>query len=574
MKNQDSSGKGSRKSLRILPGIIIVILQWLLWFVLPLVIPDQTATAAGVFGGLVGGLLLAIWWAFFSRTTVKERIISSVLVVLSLLGTTLILDRSIATAMMGMMFITYAVPILSLLFVAWVVITRNITGNARLISMILVIVAGSGFWALLRTDGMTGEARQYFNWRWAKTAEEKMMARSSAGTNSAADDSLFFITEPEWPGFRGHDRNSIVHGVTISADWNQSPPEELWRSPVGPGCSSFAIHGNLLFTQEQRGESEMVSCYDLMSGKPVWNHADNIRFWDSHAGAGPRSTPTLYKGRVYSVGATGMLNVLNEQDGSVVWSRDAGKDSGVKIPVWGFTSSPLVTDSAIYIGISGKMLAYNAKTGDLLWQGEDGGESYCSPQLMNINGNQMIVFNNGAGVFGHSPSDGKMLWSVPISGSRIIQPAFPGKDEILIDMGNIKGLKLVSVKSESGKWNTEELWTTNKLKPYFNDLVIHKDHVYGFDGPVLTCIDIRNGEKKWRGGRFSGEILLLADQDLLIVLTEKGEIVLVNAKPDEYKELAHLKAIEGKTWNHPAIAGNILVVRNAVEMAAFRLAMK
>ncbi len=266
-----------------------------------------------------------------------------------------------------------------------------------------------------------------------------------------------------------------------------------------------------------------------------------------------------------------MLNVLDEIDGSVIWSRDAGKDSGLKIPGWGFTSSPAVTDSIVFIGISGKILAYDTFSGNLLWQGEDGGESYCSPHLMKINGTEQVIFTNGSGAYGHSPEDGRVLWSMPVAGSRIIQPAIPGENLVLVDMGNIKGLRLVSLKSGSDNWNAEEVWTTNKMKPYFNDLVIHKDHAYGFDGPVLTCIDIKNGERKWRGGRYSGEIILLADQDVLIILSEKGEIILVNASPEEFKEIGKFKAIKGKTWNHPAIAGNILVVRNAVEMAAYRL---
>ncbi len=288
----------TRRPLRLWPGVTIVILQWFVWLILPLISPNQVITVVSVFGGLIAGLLVAVWWLFFSRASLSERIIFLILVVLSFFATAQILDKSIATAMMGMMYTVYAVPALSLFFVAWAVLTRNITGRARLISMICVIVAGTGFWALLRTDGMTGEARQDLKWRWTKTAEEKLLTQAGNGESIPETDSTFINTEAEWPGFRGKERNSIAHGTTISTDWAQSPPEELWRSPVGPGCSSFAIHGNFLFTQEQRGDDELVTCYDLRSGKPVWKHGDKIRFWDSHAGAGPRSTPALYKGRV------------------------------------------------------------------------------------------------------------------------------------------------------------------------------------------------------------------------------------------------------------------------------------
>ncbi len=568
--NKNTTGSALQKPLRLWPGVVIVIVQWLLRFVIPIIAPD--AIAIGVFGGIIGGLLIILWWAFFSRAPRFERWAAILLMIAALAATSQILHKSIETAMMGMMFIFYSIPVLSLAFVIWAVASRHLSNRVRRATMVATILLASGFWALLRTEGMTGEAQHDFAWRWVKTAEERLLAKADDKTIALPLNAEALETEAEWPGFRGHNRNSIIQGVKIQTDWSKSPPVEMWRRSVGPGCSSFAVHGALLFTQEQRGEFEMVTCYNLNTGEPVWKHSDKARFWDAHAGAGPRSTPTLNKGRVYTLGATGILNVLDERDGSVVWSRNAAQNTDVKIPGWGYASSPLVVDSLVFIAISGKLLAYDLVTGNQRWSGPDGGESYSSPHLLTINGIRQILFMNKAGATSYSPTNGKVLWNFPwTGGSPIIQPIRISDTDMLISSGDLKEMYRIVVKNSSDEWTIEERWKTNMIRPYFNDFVVHKGYVFGFDGPSLACNDIENGNRKWKGGRYAGELLLLADQDLLLVLSEKGELALVKANPEQFKELARFPAIKGKTWNHPVLVGDVLLVRNSVEMAAFRL---
>jgi outer membrane protein assembly factor BamB len=441
--------------------------------------------------------------------------------------------------------------------------------------MVVIILVVCGGWTLVRSDGITGDGGAEFTWRWAETNEERLLAQS--GDEPMALPFAPTATEigADWPGFRGPNRDGIIRGVRIETDWSASPPVELWRRSIGPGCSSFAVRGTLLYTQEQRGDQEVVACYNVTTGEPVWRHRDAARFWDSHAGAGPRGTPTLSEGRVYTFGATGILNVLDAHDGAVVWSRNAASDTETEAPEWGFTSSPLVVSDVVIVAVESTLAAYDISTGDLRWSGEDAGKSYSSPHLMTIDGVAQVVMLSEVGAVSVAPEDGRLLWELKWpGGDRIVQPALIADGDILICSGGMNlSLRRVMVAQGTDGWNIQERWTSSGLKPNHNDFVVHKGYAYGFNGPRLACIDVKDGKRQWQGGRYGGQLLLLADQELLLVVSEKGELALVAAAPDKLTELARLPAIKGKTWNHPVLAGNILVVRNSQEIAAFRLSL-
>jgi outer membrane protein assembly factor BamB len=351
----------------------------------------------------------------------------------------------------------------------------------------------------------------------------------------------------------------------------------LWRRLIGPGWSSFAVRGDLFYTQEQRGDDEVVACYNRATGQPVWRHTDAARFWESNAGAGPRATPTLSKDRVYTFGATGIVNALNAANGTVVWSHNAGSDTGAKIPMWGFASSPLVVDDIVIVAASGRLVAYDLASGKVRWVLPSGSGSYSSPQLLKISGVKQILLLNGAGAISVEPATGAQLWKYAWDGDGIVQPALTADGDLLIGsgsgMGGEVGVRRVAVAHGPGGWTTEERWTSLGLKPYFNDFVVHKGHAFGFDGSLLACIDLADGKRKWKGGRYGhGQLILLPEQDLLLVLSEQGELALAAATPDHFKELARFPAIAGKTWNHPVLVGDVLLARNGEEMVAFRLA--
>jgi len=193
-----------------------------------------------------------------------------------------------------------------------------------------------------------------------------------------------------------------------------------------------------------------------------------------------------------------------------------------------------------------------------------------------LDGVAQVVLINGPGAIGVAPSDGAVLWKHAWAGDSIVQPAVIAGGDILIGSGSglaaENGMTRISLAHESGGWSVKERWTSSSLKPYFNDFVVHEGHAFGFDGSILACIDLEDGKRNWKGGRYGhGQLVLLPDQDVLLVLSEDGELALVSASAEKFTELARVPAIEGKTWNHPVLVGDVLLVRNGQEMAAFRL---
>jgi len=568
-------------------------------------------------------LAVVLWWVFFSRARWSDRLGGIALMAVALAGTWFLKHES-----MGPLWLVgYAVPVLCLALVAGAAISRRLPDGPRRATMAAIILLACGVWTLVRTTGINGDHVAEFGWRWAKSPEERLLAQ--AGREPAArppapaaeapkeqpmaqaGDELAAVSgdaaaspppetpgEPvvaqardqpapvpgdaaasagektagDWPGFRGPDRDGTITGVRIETDWAASPPVKLWRRPIGPGWSSFAVHGNYLYTQEQRGDDEVVTCYDATTGEPVWTHRDAARFFESNAGPGPRGTPTLSNGRVYTFGATGILNALDARNGAVVWSRNAASDTKAQVPDWGFSSSPLVVDDVVIVAVGGQLAAYDLATGKPRWSGPDGGVSYSSPQLVTIDGVAQVLLLSGAGATSVVPADGKQLWEHAWRGFPIVQPAVTADGDVLISASGQSGTRRIAVAHGPGGWTTQERWTSIGLKPYFNDFVVHNGHAFGFDGRILACIDLKDGTRKWKGGHYgNGQLVLLPDQDLLLVLSEEGELALVRATPDQYTELARFPAIEGKTWNHPVVVGNVLLARNGEEMAAFRL---
>jgi len=566
----------AQKPLRVWPGVVLVVMQWIAWLVVPFFFPQYILQAIMVTAACALGVIL--WWLIFSRARWYERVGALILIVPAVILTKRIVHVSIATGSFGFLLFVLAIPAMSLTLVAAAVLSRRFSSGRRPAVLAAAIVITCGVFALLRTGGATGDFKQDFHFRWSKTPEERLLAQGDESVASPSAPSTT-VNTGEWPGFRGPQRDGAVRGVHLKTDWSTSPPVELWRRPIGPGWSSFSVHTGRLYTQEQRGNDEIIACHDVSTGKPVWRHSDPARFYESIGGPGPRATPTLSNGRVYALGATGIMNVLDDQTGAVVWSRNAVSDTGAKIPGWGIAGSPLIVNDMVVVAVSGSLVAYDLATGKPRWFGPKGSDSYSSPQLLTINGVEQIVLMSSTGATSVALADGKELWnhSWP-SDTRVMQPAVAGDGQLVISVGDGmggNGTRLIAVKhGQNGTegWTTEEKWTSEDFVPNFTDFVVHKGHAFGFDWGTLACIDLNNGKKKWRAPQHGyGQIVLLPDQDLLLELSEKGELVLIKASPDQFSELARFRVLEGKTWNHPVLVGDVVLVRNDHEMAAFRV---
>jgi outer membrane protein assembly factor BamB len=562
----DNKAAGT-KSPRLWPGIVIGILIILIRYILPLINPSLMVQS--FMGGVIGGILTFIWWLFFSRVAWFDRLAGTGLAFVALFVTSQLIDQSIVRANMGLMFWLFSIPVLSLVFIAWAIITRSFSLRIRRVTMTIAILLACGTWICLRTNGMNGDGRQFFDWRWASTFEDRVMADKET-PGSAANKTDSAAVNAFWPGFRGPERDGIARGIRIRTSWSK-PPEELWRKDVGPGCGSFAVMGDHIFTQEQRGENEAVTCYELKTGRLVWIHNDKARFYEPHAGAGPRSTPALSGNRVITLGATGILNVLDAGSGNSVWTRNAVTDTGEKIPVWGICGSPLVYKGLVIVSVSGRLAAYNMEDGKPAWTGDDGGECYTSPQLFSIAGKEQVVFMSDSGAVSVDPASGKKLWDYRWKcEGRILQAAMIDDGIFMLTKEN-SGLKKLAVTNTDSTWVVKEIWDSPEVKAYFNDFTINKGFAYGYDGPTMTCTDLQTGKTMWRGARYRGFHILFPEQNEIVILTEKGEIAVVKADPSRFTELIRFRALNGRTWNHPAISENTLLVRNDREMAAYRI---
>jgi outer membrane protein assembly factor BamB len=374
-----------------------------------------------------------------------------------------------------------------------------------------------------------------------------------------------------WTSFRGSDRDGHYRQQPVRTEWGAALTP-LWQQPVGGGFSSFVIADGRAFTIEQRGVSEVAAAYDLVTGRELWTVAWNALFQEN--GDGPRATPAWYDNRLYVLGATGEFRALDAATGRTLWRTDILADAGAGNIEFGMSASPLVVDNTVVVlpgGANGQsVVAYDRESGKRVWGALDDGAAYSSPVLVTLAGVRQILTFTATRLVGLSPGNGKLLWELPWQTvNQASQPLITGPDRVFISTGTDAAMLQLTAGAD-GQLTARELWRTNRMNNNFSSSVLHDGYIYGLDGSILACIDASTGELKWKGGRYGSGQLIVASGHL-IVLTEQGELALVRADPQAHQELTRFPAIEGTTWNHPAMSDGILLVRNVEEMAAFDL---
>ena len=380
-----------------------------------------------------------------------------------------------------------------------------------------------------------------------------------------------------WTNFRGPGRDGRYDAATVKTNFGAEGLPLVWRQPIGGGYASFVVADGAAYTIEQRRAQEVVVAYDVETGRELWTHGWNAQFRET-TGDGPRATPTWDAGRLYALGGTGELRCLDAKTGKPVWSKNILSDNGASNLQWGMAASPLIVDDKVIVqpgGTSGKsVVAYSKMTGAPLWKAMNDEASYTSPMLVTLAGRRQILAVTARRVAGLAPEDGAVLWTHPwanSSGINISQPIIAAPNRFFISAGYGKGASLVEVSASGDKaFAARAVWENNSMKNKFNSSVLHEGHIYGLDEGIMTCVDVATGERKWKGGRYGyGQVVLAGGS--LIVTTEEGEVVFVKPTPMQHSEVARFSALEGKTWNNPAIADGRLLVRNATQMACYKL---
>ncbi|MEO6183921.1 MAG: PQQ-binding-like beta-propeller repeat protein [Verrucomicrobiota bacterium] len=514
-ETKPTTHKPPPRTVRWWPGIWLVSLTVLalIWVRVQAHRPFQERNILTAEIVLVSMILLLVWWTFFSRAPNRIRL--------------------------------------------------GITG-----AIVGLLVLGA---LLFRVRGLSGDLVPILEFRWAN--------RGAFGAQATATNAPAISVRDrtnDFPQFLGPDRNGVLAGPRLETNWLSYPPAVLWRQKVGAAWSGFVIVGEICLTQEQRGEEECVVAYELKSGQQLWLHSDKALYKTVVAGEGPRATPTVVSNRVFTFGATCLLNCLDLSTGSLIWTRNLLADGG-KVPDWGGAGSPLVVDGQVIVhggdNAPHSLYAFRAEDGQPVWTGGTANPSYTSPSLATLAGVRQVLAFNHRSVSGHDLLTGATLWEKPWgSGNAVCAlPVVVGDNQVLFSSGYGFGAELLEISSKTNsKLAVKLLWKSIRMKAKFSHLFARNGFLYGLDDGIFACVDLKDGSQRWKEGRYGhGQGLFVGD--LYLLMAESGELVLLRPTPDSPNELTRYKVFNAKTWNPMALSGDLLLVRNDLEVACLRL---
>lgn len=381
--------------------------------------------------------------------------------------------------------------------------------------------------------------------------------------------------DDDWPQWRGPRQDGVSLETGLSASWPEGGPPELWRIPLGAGFSAVSVVGDRAYTMYGTETEEFVVCLDVADGSTVWKTLSGDLLEESY-GNGPRATPTLDDGCVYSLGGTGSLLCLDAATGEKIWGLNVLEKFAAENADYGLSASPVVSGKMLLVVVGGpdgkSLAALDKKSGQVLWTGLSDKAGYSTPLPIEVDGTPIIVVLTAEAVVAVSPDDGREFWRRPWKTSmdaNVATPIFSG-NQLFISTGYSTGCAMFKLSAPGGTAAMEELWASMDMKNYFSTSVLVDGHLYGFNNTMLSCMNFQTGEATWRQRGFNKGSLMFADGKL-IVLGERGTLALVEASPEEYKELATLEIFDGRTWTVPTLAGGRLFLRNDQELICLSL---
>ena len=389
----------------------------------------------------------------------------------------------------------------------------------------------------------------------------------------------------DWPGWLGPKRDGSSEEVV--KPWQQ-PLKVLWRVPVGEGHSSPIVADGRVFlhTRVAGQNAEAVAAYDAETGKPVWEKTYDRAPFNNIFGTGPRATPTVVAGKLYTNGVTGVLSCFDAKTGDIVWQVDTLKQYQAPNLFFGMSSSPLIEGDKVLVNVGGKgasIVAFDKDTGKERWKALDDKASYSSGIALGKGDNRQVVFLTAKGLASLAPEDGRVFWQHPLVDKLSESSTTPvvAGDLLFASSITVGGLGL-TLTEDGGKPAAKEAWMKPELNCYFSTPVaVGPKHLYVVTGTkppalvstaTLRCVETATGKELWkrdRVGTYHASLLRTGDDKLLLV-EEAGSLVLLEPDPAGYKELARSR-ISGNTWAHPALANGRLYLRDNKELICVQL---
>ncbi len=382
-------------------------------------------------------------------------------------------------------------------------------------------------------------------------------------------------TSDQWLQFRGQDRNGTSAETGLLDKWPTEGPEMVWKKDLGSGYSEILITNDRFYTmfseQEEGKGSEFMGAFNLETGDEIWRTEVDSIFIDLEGwGDGPRSTPVIDAGIIYCFSSFGKLSAISSKDGKIKWQQDFKENFNSPIPRWAFSPSPIIIDDVLMIEAGGTdsrtFAAFNKKNGKVLWTKGVGASSYSSPAIADIDGKTQVIFTNDTMMYSFD-TKGNEYWTyrIPLR-SPTATPLFIAPNKIFSSSVSRTGGFMVEVNGKEVK----EVFNNVSMKNDWSSSCYQDGYIYGFSNAKLVCISEKDGAVQWGKRGFGKGSLILVDGNL-IVLSDKGKLVQIEATPKEYKQLSIFQALTGKSWTAPSFANGKVFVRNLSQMACFKL---